>query len=152
MRLGLQLPSFSFPGGTPALRGHLVEIAQAAEESGFESLWVMDHLFQLPADTGLGGPEEPMLESYSTLGFLAGVTSRIRLGALVGCAVFRSPGLLVKTATTVDVLSGGRLTFGIGAGWYQQRGRRARHPVAGTPRALRQARGDPPDRASALGR
>ena len=119
MRLGLQLPSFSFPGGTPALRGHLVEIAQAAEASGFESLWVMDHLFQLPPDTGLGGPEEPMLESYSTLGFLAGVTSRIRLGALVGCAVFRSPGLLVKTATTVDVLSGGRLTFGIGAGWYQ---------------------------------
>jgi F420-dependent oxidoreductase-like protein len=119
MRLGLQLPSFSFPGGTPSLRGHLVEIAQAAEASGFESLWVMDHLFQLPSDTGWGGPEEPMLESYSTLGFLAGVTSRIRLGALVGCAVFRSPGLLVKTATTVDVLSGGRLTFGIGAGWYQ---------------------------------
>jgi F420-dependent oxidoreductase-like protein len=120
MRLGLQLPSFSFPGGTQALRGNLVEIAQAAEVSGFESLWVMDHLFQLPADTGWGGPEEPMLESYSTLGFLAGVTSRIRLGALVGCAVFRSPGLLVKTATTVDVLSGGRLTFGIGAGWYQR--------------------------------
>ena len=120
MRLGLQLPSFSFPGGTPAMRGHLVEIAEAAEATGFESLWVMDHLFQLPEDTGLGGPEEPMLESYSTLGFLAALTSRIRLGALVGCAVFRSPGLLVKTATTVDVLSGGRLTFGIGAGWYQR--------------------------------
>jgi F420-dependent oxidoreductase-like protein len=120
MRLGLQLPSFSFPGGTPALRGHLVEIAQAAEAAGFESLWVMDHLFQLPVDTGWGGPEEPMLESYSTLGFLAGVTSRIRLGALVGCAVFRSPALLIKTATTVDVLSGGRLTFGIGAGWYER--------------------------------
>jgi len=119
MRLGLQLPSFSFPGGTPALREHLIDIAQTAEVSGFESLWVMDHLFQLPSDTGWGGPEEPMLESYSTLGFLAGVTSRIRLGALVGCVVFRSPGLLVKTATTVDVLSGGRLTFGIGAGWYQ---------------------------------
>jgi F420-dependent oxidoreductase-like protein len=120
MRLGLQLPSFSFPGGTPELRGHLVDIAQAAEGAGFESLWVMDHLFQLPPDTGWGGPEEPMLEAYSTLGFLAGVTSRIRLGALVGCAMFRSPGLLVKTATTVDVLSGGRLTFGIGAGWYQR--------------------------------
>ncbi len=61
-----------------------------------------------------------MLESYSTLGYLAGVTERIRLGALVGCALFRSPGLLVKTATTVDVLSGGRLTFGIGAGWYRR--------------------------------
>lgn len=120
MRLGLQLPSFSYPGGTPELRAHLTEIAQAAEASGFASLWVMDHLFQLPEDTGWGGPDEPMLESYSTLGFLAGVTSRIRLGALVGCAVFREPALLVKTATTVDVLSGGRLTFGIGAGWYRR--------------------------------
>jgi F420-dependent oxidoreductase-like protein len=123
MRLGLQLPSFSYPGGTVELRSHLAEIAQAAEASGFASLWVMDHLFQLPEDTGWGGPDEPMLEAYSTLGFLAGVTSRIRLGALVGCAVFREPGLLLKTATTVDVLSGGRLTFGIGAGWYEREAR-----------------------------
>jgi len=123
MRLGLQLPSFSYPGGTPELRPRLTEIAQAAEAAGFESLWVMDHLFQLPVDTGWGGPDEPMLESYSTLGFLAGVTSRIGLGALVGCAAFREPALLVKTATTVDVLSGGRLTFGIGAGWYEREAR-----------------------------
>jgi F420-dependent oxidoreductase-like protein len=123
MRLGLQLPSFSYPGGTPELRSHLVEIAQAAEAAGFESLWVMDHLFQLPTETGWGGPEEPMLEAYATLGFLAAVTERIRLGALVSCATFRQPGLLVKTATTVDVLSGGRLTFGIGAGWYERESR-----------------------------
>ena len=123
MRLGLQLPSFTYPGGTPELRGRLTEIAQAAEASGFESLWVMDHLFQLPADTGWGGPDEPMLEAYSALGFLAGVTSRVRLGALVGCALFREPGLLVKTASTVDVLSGGRLTFGLGAGWYEREAR-----------------------------
>jgi F420-dependent oxidoreductase-like protein len=123
MRLGLQLPSFSYPGGTPELRSHLVEIAQAAEAAGFDSLWVMDHLFQLPEDTGWGGPDEPMLEAYATLGFLAGVTSRIRLGALVGCTMFRQPGLLLKTATTVDVLSGGRLTFGIGAGWYEREAR-----------------------------
>lgn len=120
MRLGLQLPSFSYPGGTEQLRPRLIEIAQAAEAAGFSSLWVMDHLFQLPEDTGWGGPEEPMLEAYSTLGYLAGATSRIRLGALVGCAVFRSPGLLLKAATTVDVLSGGRLTFGVGAGWYRR--------------------------------
>jgi F420-dependent oxidoreductase-like protein len=120
MRLGLQLPSFTYPGGTAELRPRLTEIAQAAEAAGFESLWVMDHLFQLPPDTGWGGPEEPMLEAYATLGYLAGVTERLRLGALVGCALFRSPGMLVKTATTVDVLSGGRLTFGIGAGWYQR--------------------------------
>jgi len=83
----------------------------------------MDHLIQLPADTGWGGPDEPMLEAYATLGFLSGVTSRIRLGALVGNALFREPGLLVKTASTVDVLSGGRLTFGIGAGWYEREAR-----------------------------
>ena len=120
MRLGLQLPSFTYPGGAPRLRSELREIAQAAEAAGFDSLWVMDHLFQLPADTGWGGPDEPMLEAYATLGFLSGVTNRLRLGALVGCALFREPGLLVKTATTVDVLSGGRLTFGIGAGWYER--------------------------------
>jgi F420-dependent oxidoreductase-like protein len=123
VRLGLQLPSFTYPGGTPRLRPDLVEIAQAAEAAGFESLWVMDHLFQLPADTGWGGPDEPMLEAYATLGFLAGVTERLRLGALVGNAALREPGLLVKTATTVDVLSGGRLTFGIGAGWYEREAR-----------------------------
>jgi F420-dependent oxidoreductase-like protein len=123
MRLGLQLPSFSYPGGTVALRGRLTEVAQAAEAAGLASLWVMDHLFQLPEDTGLGGPEEPMLEAYSTLGFLAAATSRVRLGALVGCALFRDPALLIKAATTVDVLSGGRLTFGIGAGWYEREAR-----------------------------
>ncbi len=123
MRLGLQLPSFSYPGGTPELRGRLTEIAHAAESAHLDSLWVMDHLLQLPADTGWGGPDEPMLEAYSTLGFLAGVTDRIRLGALVGCALFREPALLVKAATTVDVLSGGRLTFGIGAGWYEREAR-----------------------------
>jgi F420-dependent oxidoreductase-like protein len=123
MRLGLQLPSFTYPGGTPGIRGHLTEIAQAAEAAGIASLWVMDHLFQLPEDTGLGGPAEPMLEAYSTLGFLAGATTRVRLGALVGCALFREPALLVKAATTVDVLSGGRLTFGIGAGWYEREAR-----------------------------
>ena len=123
MRIGLQLPSFTFPGGTPEIRGRLTEIAGAAEDAGLESLWVMDHLFQLPEDTGWGGPEEPMLEAYATLGFLAGATQRIRLGALVGCTLFRSPAVLIKAATTVDVLSGGRLTFGIGAGWYEREAR-----------------------------
>ncbi|MGZ6259925.1 MAG: LLM class F420-dependent oxidoreductase [Candidatus Limnocylindrales bacterium] len=118
MLVGLQLPSFSYPGGSAAIRPRLTEIAQAAEANGLASLWVMDHLYQLPPDSGWGGPEEPMLEAYATLGFLAAATARIRLGALVGCAVYRAPGLLVKTATTVDVLSGGRTYFGIGAGWY----------------------------------
>ena len=95
-----------------------MEIAHEAEAAGFASLWVMDHFLQLPEDTGWGGPEEAMLEAYATLGFLASATSRIRLGALVGGVHFRHPGLLVKTVTTLDVLSGGRAYFGIGAGWY----------------------------------
>jgi F420-dependent oxidoreductase-like protein len=123
MRVGLQLPSFSFAGGTPAIRARLLEIAQAAEAHDLASLWVMDHLYQLPEESGWGGPEEPMLEAYATLGFLAAGTERIRLGALVGCAVYRAPGLLVKAVTTVDVLSGGRAYFGIGAGWYAREAR-----------------------------
>ena len=123
MRVGLQLPSFSFAGGTPAIRAHLLEIARAAEAHDLASLWVMDHLYQLPEESGWGGPEEPMLEAYATLGFLAAGTERIRLGALVGCAVYRAPGLLVKAVTTVDVLSGGRAYFGIGAGWYAREAR-----------------------------
>lgn len=123
MRIGLQLPSFSYPGGTAELRPRLASIAQAAEAAGFDSLWVMDHLFQLPEDTGWGGVEEPMLEAYATLGFLAAVTERIRLGALVGCVMHREPGLVLKSATTVDVLSGGRLYFGIGSGWYEREAR-----------------------------
>jgi F420-dependent oxidoreductase-like protein len=121
MRVGLQLPSFSFPGGPAAIRPTLTRIAQAAEANGFASLWVMDHLFQLPEDTGLGGPEQPMLEAYTTLGFLAQATERIALGPMVGNAVLRTPGLLLKAATTLDVLAGERPTyFAVGAGWYER--------------------------------
>jgi F420-dependent oxidoreductase-like protein len=121
MRVGLQLPSFTFPGGPAAIRPTLTQIAQAAEANGFASLWVMDHLFQLPEDTGLGGPEEPMLEAYTTLGFLAQATERIALGPMVGNAVLRTPGFLVKAATTLDVLAGDRPTyFAVGAGWYER--------------------------------
>lgn len=149
MRLGLQLPSFSYPGGTTEIRGRLTEIARTAESAHLDSLWVMDHLFQLPIDTGWGGPEEPMLEAYSTLGFLAGVTEHIRLGALVGCALFREPAVLIKTATTVDVLSGGRLTFGIGAGWYEREARGLGIPFPDR-RERFARRGDPRDRDAAV--
>ena len=121
MRVGLQLPSFTFPGGPVAIRPTLTAIAQSAEANGFASLWVMDHLLQLPEDTGLGGPEQPMLEAYTTLGFLAAATDRIALGPMVGNAVLRTPGLLVKAATTLDVLAGDRPTyFAVGAGWYER--------------------------------
>src|SRR6266536_6119412 len=83
VRVGIQLPWFTFPGGPGGIAPRLSEIAEAAEDAGFASLWVMDHLWQLPADTGWGGPEAPMLEAYATLGFLARATTRIRLGALV---------------------------------------------------------------------
>ena len=120
MRVGLQLPSFSFPGGTPSIGPTLDEVAQAAEHAGFASLWVMDHFFQLPEDTGLGGPHEPMLEAYTTLGYLARATRSIDLGPMVAGVHFRPPGVLLKAATTLDVLSGGRSYFAVGAGWYER--------------------------------
>jgi F420-dependent oxidoreductase-like protein len=124
MRLGLQLPSFSYPGGPAGIGRTLVQVAQAAEAAGFASLWVMDHWFQLPENSGWGGPEEPMLEAYTTLGFLARATDRIGLGPLVAGVHFRHPGALVKEATTLDVLSGGgRTTLGLGAGWYAREAR-----------------------------
>jgi F420-dependent oxidoreductase-like protein len=123
VKVGLQLPSFSWPGGPSTIAPQLADIASAAEDAGFSSLWVMDHFFQLPEGAGWGGPDEPMLEAYTTLGFLARSTSRIRLGALVGGVHLRHPGILVKTATTLDVLSGGRSYFGLGAGWYEREAR-----------------------------
>jgi F420-dependent oxidoreductase-like protein len=123
MRLGLQLPSFTYPGGGAAIRPTLTEIGQAAEDAGLASLWVMDHWFQLPEASGWGGPEEPMLEAYTTLGFLAQATTRIALGPLVAGVMYREPGALIKTATTLDLLSGGRTYLGIGAGWYEREAR-----------------------------
>jgi F420-dependent oxidoreductase-like protein len=124
MRLGLQVPSFSFPGGDGAIRSTLTEVAAAAEAAGFASLWVMDHWIQLPEDTGWGGPDEPMLEAYTTLGFLAQATERIALGPLVAGVHFRQPAALVKQATTLDVLAGpGRTYLGVGAGWYAREAR-----------------------------
>jgi F420-dependent oxidoreductase-like protein len=120
MHIGLQLPSFSYPGWPASIAPTLSDIAGEVDEAGFASLWVMDHLFQLPADSGWGGPDEPMLEAYTTLGFLAHATRRVRVGAMVGAVHFRHPGVLVKAVTTLDVLSGGRAWFGIGAGWYER--------------------------------
>ena len=117
MRIGLQIPSFTWPGGTAIIGSRLAEIGQAADEAGFYSLWVMDHFFQI---RGVGQPEEPMLESYSALSYLAGFTKRARLGTMVTGVVYRYPGILVKTATTLDVLSGGRAYFGIGAAWFER--------------------------------
>lgn len=117
MRVGLQIPSFTWPGGAAAIRPRLVEIARAAEEAGFASLWVMDHFFQIPI---VGPAEQEMLEGYAALSFLAGVTERVQLGTLVTGVTYRNPGVLAKTVTTLDVLSGGRAWLGIGAAWFDR--------------------------------
>lgn len=114
MRVGLQIPNFTYPGGPQQLGNKLAEIARTADEQGFHSLWVMDHFFQIPV---IGPPENEMLEAYSTLAHFAAVTERVKLGTLVTGVVYRHPGILVKTVTSLDVLSGGRACLGIGAAW-----------------------------------
>jgi F420-dependent oxidoreductase-like protein len=113
---GLQIPGFRH-GNAPdaAMFDHTLAHALAAESSGFASVWVMDHFWQLPA---LGGPDEPILEAYTLLGALAARTTRVRLGTLVTGVTYRNPALLAKMVTTLDVISHGRAILGIGAAWY----------------------------------
>ncbi|HEY8216885.1 MAG TPA: LLM class F420-dependent oxidoreductase [Acidimicrobiia bacterium] len=112
---GLQLPNFSLGVADNALFDRVVEMAVAGEESGFASLWVMDHLYQLPA---LGGEDSPMLEAYTLLGALAARTRSVQLGTLVTGVTYRNPAILAKQVTTLDVISGGRAILGIGAAWH----------------------------------
>ncbi len=113
-KFGIQLPNFS--GFDPAdLFEHVAGLATAAEDAGFHSVWVMDHFFQLPP---LGGPDQPMLESYTLLGALAARTQRVQLGTLVTGVTYRNPGILAKIVTTLDVISRGRAILGIGGAWY----------------------------------
>ncbi|MCX4817025.1 LLM class F420-dependent oxidoreductase [Streptomyces sp. NBC_01239] len=117
MRVGVHINRFNHPGGPTAIGPELAASAVAAEAAGVSWLSVMDHYFQMEFN---GGAEDAMLEAYTTLGFLAGNTSTVRLGALVTGVTYRNPGLLAKIATTLDVLSGGRATLGIGAAWYDR--------------------------------
>jgi F420-dependent oxidoreductase-like protein len=116
MRIGLQIPNFTYPD-KPGLAGVLKDIVQTADEGGFYSLWVMDHFFQI---RGVGPYDNDMLEGYTTLGYFAALTQRVKLGTLVTGVIYRYPGILVKTVTTLDVLSGGRAYFGVGAAWNEQ--------------------------------
>jgi alkanesulfonate monooxygenase len=120
MKLGLHVADFTWPGGPSRLGSDLREIARSAEDAGFAKLSVMDHVWQIGM---IGPPENDMLEAYTTLGFLAAVTSRIDLLAWVTAVVYREPGMLVKCLTTVDVLSGGRAWLGIGAAWNEDEAR-----------------------------
>jgi F420-dependent oxidoreductase-like protein len=122
MHVGLQIPSFKYPGGTSSIRPVLKEIVTTAEEAGFYSLWVMDHYYQIK---GLFGEAytDPMMESYTTLGYFAGLTEKAYLGVLVTGVIYRHPSVLLKMVGTLDILSGGRAYLGIGAAWYEDEAR-----------------------------
>jgi F420-dependent oxidoreductase-like protein len=120
MKLGLHVSDFTWPGGPATLGPDLAAVARRAEAAGFDRLSVMDHVWQIAHN---GPPEHEMLEAYTTLGFLAACTERISLMTLVTGVVYRSPGLLAKMVTTLDVLSGGRAWLGIGAAWNEDEAR-----------------------------
>ena len=117
MRIGIHYANFSHPGWESSLADRLTETARVADDGGVALFTVMDHYFQMEM---LGGPPEPMLEGYTTLGYLAGQTANVRLGLLVTGTTYRHPGLLAKIVTTLDVLSRGRAMLGIGAAWYDR--------------------------------
>lgn len=117
MKIGLHCNRFTWPGGPPAMGSTLATLARRVEEAGFYSLSVMDHFFQIQ---GVGPVEWDMNEAYTTLGFLAGVTERLRLGTVVTGVTYRHPGFLVKQVTTLDVLSSGRAWLGVGAAWNER--------------------------------
>lgn len=119
MKIGLQIPSFKYPGSTPAIRPRLKEIVTTGEAAGFSSLWVMDHYYQIKNMFG-EAYTDPMLESYTTLGYFAGLTEKVSLGTLVTGIIYRHPAVLLKMVNTLDVLSGGRAYLGIGAAWYEE--------------------------------
>jgi F420-dependent oxidoreductase-like protein len=117
MKMGITVPRFVTPEGDAGIAAQFAGIVRDADQGGLDSLWVMDHFFQIAS---IGPAEEPMLESYSALAYAAGITERIQLGTLVTGVTYRHPGILVKTVTTLDVLSQGRAWLGIGAGWYER--------------------------------
>jgi F420-dependent oxidoreductase-like protein len=120
VKVGLQIPDFSWPGGPSSLGPELATVAKTADEAGFEFISVMDHFFQIGA---VGPPEHDMLEAYTTLSYLAACTSRAKLVTLVTGVVYRHPGILAKIITTLDVLSGGRAWLGVGAAWNEEESR-----------------------------
>jgi alkanesulfonate monooxygenase len=120
LELGLHIADFTWNGDAPELGPTLERLARSAEGAGIARLTVMDHLWQIGS---IGSPENAMLEAYTTLGYLAGVTERVRLHALVTAVVYREPGLLAKQVTTLDVLSGGRAGLGLGAAWNEDEAR-----------------------------
>jgi F420-dependent oxidoreductase-like protein len=123
MKLGLQIVQFNWPG-TPENTGpKLAEIARTADAVGFETIWVMDHFFQMEFPQFGLEADQPMLDGYTALAYIAAVTERARIGTMVTGVIYRQPGHLIKTVTNLDVLSGGRAYLGIGAAWYEREAR-----------------------------
>jgi len=121
MKLGVQIPSFSYPNGDDAIGPVLDDVAGIIDKADFDSVFVMDHYLQIPlSDEFPNDPTEPMMEGYTTLSYLAGRTRRIKLGTLVTGSIYRNPAFLIKQVTTLDVLSNGRAWFGVGAGWFER--------------------------------
>lgn len=119
MKLGIQIPNFSYPDAIPHLSDNLKDIVTTIDKGGFHSLWVMDHFYQIQNLFGLEHTE-PMMEGYSVLNYFAALTSNVKLGTLVTGVIYRNPAFLVKQVSTLDVLSKGRAYFGIGAAWYKE--------------------------------
>ena len=126
MKFGLQINNFTWPGGNAAIGPTLARVTRTADEVGFDSIWVMDHFFQI---RGLGPPEAPMLEGMTALGFMAAHSEKARIGLMVGGIHYRPPGLWIKATTTLDVVSGGRAWFGIGAAWNEEESRGLGFPM-----------------------
>lgn len=117
LKIGLQIPNFTWAGGPESLGADLATIVRTADQAGFDSISVMDHFFQIRS---IGPPDREMLEGYATLAFIAAHTSRTKLMTMVTGVTYRHPGILAKTVTTLDVVSGGRAWLGIGAAWNEQ--------------------------------
>ena len=129
MRMSITLTNYAWPDGPAKLAHHLDEVVRAADDAGLDTVWVPDHLLQGAPGTS---PTDAMLEAYTTLGFLAARTSRVRLGTAVTAVTFRPPALLIKAVTTLDVLSGGRAWLGIGAGYHLDEARAMGLPLPAT--------------------
>ncbi len=133
MKLSIAVTNYSWPGGSSSIAPNLVELARTVDDAGLDTLWVADHLLQMDPTASI---DEPMLEAYTTLGFLAGATRSVRLGTLVTWATVRPPALVVKVVTTLDVLSGGRAWLGVGAGYQADEAANLGLPFQPTPERL----------------